>query len=176
MNGKKIFSLVEEYIKEIEDKKLLENIQGYNPIHKNLKEYLAKKRISMDYYIYGDYLFNSDKLKKLISNNWKDGLIEGEHFYRITTLDELAIFDKKLTNSSLNTLEIEKDRIRSLLNKNLTQEEQEEAINLVISAKNLKGKAKYLIMEKTQKYVDKLGTLNILFGVNKNFFNEYSKK
>lgn len=176
MEEKKLFYLLEGFLYKTENENLLIAIQGVNPIHKELKNYLLGKGLIMEYYIWGNYLFNSTKLETLISTNWKDGLKEGEHFFKIATSSELADFDQKLYSSSIASSEIEKNRILSFLRENLNSEEQEEAISLVLSAKNLKGKEKFYVMKKVQKYVKRLGELNTLFEVNKNFFKEYSKK
>lgn len=176
MNENKLFSHLEQFLYKTENENILTAIQGVNPIHRELKNYLLEKGLIMEYYIWGNYLFNSTKLESLICTNWKGGLKEGEHFFKITTSSEFVDFDKNLSNSFIDSYEDEKNRIHNLLRENLTLEEQEQAVSLVLSAKNLKGKEKFLVMKKTQKYVKGVGNLNTIFEVNKDFFKNHSKK
>lgn len=176
MNEKKLFYLLEKFLLKSENESMLTAIQGINPIYRELKNHLLEKGLIMEHYIWGNYLFNFTKIEKLINTNWKGGLKEEEHFFRITTPSELAEFDKKLNSSSFDSYEDEKNRIISFFKEDLNSKEQEEVITLVLSAKELKGQEKYLVMKKVKKYVKQLGDLNALFGVNKNFFKEYNKK
>lgn len=130
----------------------------------------------MEFYIWGDYLFNSIALGTLINDNWKGGLKEGKHFFKITTSSELTDFEKTLDNSFIDSFEDEKNKILSVLKNDLTPKELEDLTFLVLSAKDLRGNEKFLVMKKAQKYVKGIGNLNTIFGVNKDFFNNHKKE
>lgn len=169
-----LLSSLEKYLCKIDDEKFLIQIQGVNPIYKEIREHLIREGGIMEYFIWGEYIFDRIKLSHLMKNNWKGGLEENEHFYHITTTSELDFFIESLRDKPNETNEI--SRIYNFLKSDLNSEGKEEAIKLILSAKNSKSTEKYQIMKKTKKYIKSINDLNTVFNVNKNFYATYKKK